>query len=54
MNVEELKIYQSIEISLILFILHIIMEIKIEYLDNICEDDILIIYPNIYLALQKL
>ena len=54
MNVEKLKIYQNIEISLILFILHIIMGIKIEYLDNICEDDILIIYPNTYLALQKL
>ena len=51
---EEIKIYENIEFSLILFILHIIMEVKIDYLDNICEDDILIIYQNCYLTLQKL
>ena len=35
--VEELKIYENIEFSLILFILHIILEAKIEYLDNISK-----------------
>ena len=52
--VEELKIYENIEFSLILFILHIILEAKIEYLDNISEEDIIIIYQNSYLSLQKL
>ena len=41
--VEELKIYENIEFSLILFILHITLEAKIEYLDSISEEDIIII-----------
>ena len=52
--IEELKIYENIEFSLILFILHITLEAKIEYLDNISEEDIIIIYQNSYLSLQKL
>ena len=51
---EELKIVEIIELSLILFILHIILEVKIEYIDNFNEDDILIIYQDVYLIIQKL
>ena len=40
----QLKIYENIEISIILFIMHIILEAKIEYLDSFNEDDILVIY----------
>ena len=35
----QLKIYENIEISLILFIMHIILETKIEYLDSFNEDN---------------
>ena len=52
--IEELKIFEIIELNLILFILHIILEAKIEYLDNFNEDDILIVYQDSYLVLQKL
>ena len=51
---EELKIFEIIELSLILFILHIILEVKIEYIDNFNEDDILIVYQDAYLVIQKL
>ena len=51
---EELKIFEIVEFSLVLFILHIILEAKIEYMDSFNEDDILIIYQDSYLALQKL
>ena len=51
---EELKIFEIIVLSFVIFILHIILEAKIEYMDNFNEDDILIVYQNSYLALQKL
>ena len=51
---DELKILENVEISLILFIMHIILEAKIEYLDNFNEDDILAIYYDSYSAIQKL
>ena len=51
---EELKIFEIIELSLIIFILHIILEVKIEYIDNFNEDDILIVYQDAYLVIQKL
>ena len=51
---EELKIFEIVDFSLIIFIFHIILEAKIEYLDNYNEDDILIIYQDSYLVLQKL
>ena len=51
---EELKIFEIIEFSLILFILHIILEAKIEYMDNFNEDDILIVYQDSYSILLKL
>ena len=51
---EELKIFEIVELSMILFLLHIILEARIEYMDNFNEDDILIIYQDSYLALQKL
>ena len=51
---DELKIFESVEISLILFIMHIILEVKIEYLDNFNEDDILEVYHDSYSIIQKL
>ena len=51
---EELKIFEIVELSMILLLLHIILEARIEYMDNFNEDDILIIYQDSYLALQKL
>ena len=50
---EQLKIYENIEISLILFIMHIILETKIEYLDSFNEDDILVIYHDCFSVVQK-
>ena len=49
----QLKIYENIEISLILFIMHIILESKIEYLDSFNEDDILVIYHDCFSVIQK-
>ena len=49
-----LKIFENIELSLILFILHIILEAKIEYLDSFNEDDILAIYHDSYSVIHKL
>ena len=49
----QLKIYENIEISLILFIMHIILETKIEYLDSFNEDDILVIYHDCFTVIQK-
>ena len=49
-----LKIFEIIEFSLILFILHIILEIKIEYLDSFNEDDVIVIYNNCLEVLKKL
>jgi len=51
---EELKIFELVEFSLIIFILHIILEAKIEYIDSFNEDDILVVYQDSYLVLQKL
>ena len=51
---EELKIFEVIIFSFIIFILHIILEAKIEYIDSFNEDDILLVYQNSYLVLQKL
>ena len=51
---DELKIFENIELSLILFIMHIILEARIEYMDNINEDDILSIYHDSYSVIQKL
>ena len=51
---DELKIFQNIELSFILFIMHIILETKIEYMDTFNEDDILTVYHDSYSALQKL
>ena len=50
---DQLKIFEFIEMDLILFIMHIISEIKIEYIDNFSEDDIFIIYKDCLLVLQK-
>ncbi len=50
---DQLKIYENIEISLILFITHIILETKIEYLDSFNEDDIIVIYHDCYSVIQK-
>ena len=50
---DQLKIFEFIEMDLILFIMHIISEIKIEYIDNFSEDDIFIIYKDSLLVLQK-
>ena len=50
---DQLKIYENIEISLILFIMHIILETKIEYLDSFNEDDILVIYHDCFSVIQK-
>ena len=49
----QLKIYENIEINIILFIIHIILEAKIEYLDSINEDDILVIYHDCNTIIQK-
>ena len=49
----QLKIYENMEISLILFIMHIILETKIEYLDSFNEDDILVIYHDCFSVIQK-
>ena len=51
---EELKIFETVELSMVLFLLHIILEARIEYMDSFNEDDILIVYQDSYLALQKL
>ena len=51
---EELKIFELVAFILIIFILHIVLEAKIEYVDNYTEDDILIIYQNSYSVLQKI
>ena len=51
---DELKIFEIEELSFILFIMHIILEAKIEYLDNFNEDDILAIYHDSYSVVQKL
>ena len=51
---EELKIFENIELSLILFIMHIILEAKIEYIDNFNEDDILAVYHDSFSVIQKL
>ena len=50
----ELKIFEIIELSLILFIIHIILEVKIEYIDNFNEDDIVSIYQNCLDVIKKL
>ena len=50
---DQLKIYEYIEMNLVLFIMHIISEIKIEYIDNFNEDDIFIIYKDCFSVLQK-
>ena len=50
----ELKIFEIIELSLILFIIHIIMEAKIEYIDNFNEDDIVSIYQDCLEVIKKL
>ena len=50
----ELKIFEIIELSLILFIIHIIMEAKIEYIDNFNEDDIVAIYQDCLEVIKKL
>ena len=51
---EELKIFEIVEFSLILFILHIILEAKMEYMDNFNEDDILVVYQDSYSILLKI
>ena len=51
---DELKIFEIVELSFILFIMHIILEAKIEYLDNFNEDDILTIYHDSYSVVKKL
>ena len=51
---DELKIFEIAELSFILFIMHIILEAKIEYLDNFNENDILAIYHDCYSVIQKL
>ena len=50
----ELKTFEVIDLSLVLFILHIILEAKIEYIDNFDEDDIVAIYQDCFLVLKKL
>ena len=50
----ELKIFEIIELSLILFIIHIIMEAKIEYIDNFNEDDIVARYQDCLEVIKKL
>ena len=51
---EELKTFEIIELSLVVFILHIVLEAKIEYMDSFNEDDILVIYQNSYTVLYNL
>ena len=51
---EELKIFEIVQLCMVLFILHIILEAKMDFIDNFNEDDILIVYQDSYLALQKL
>ena len=51
---DQLKIFENVELSLILFIMHIILEAKIEYMDSFNEDDILSIYHDSYSVIQKL
>ena len=50
----ELKIFEILELSLILFIIHIIMEAKIEYIDTFNEDDIVAIYQDCLEVIKKL
>ena len=50
----ELKIFETILFSLILFILHIILEAKIEYIDNFNEEDIVAIYQDCLELLKKI
>ena len=50
----ELKIFETVELSLILFILHIILEAKIDYIDNFNEEDIVEIYHECLNVLKKL
>ena len=50
---DQLKVYENVEISLVLFIMHIILETKIEYLDSFNEDDILVIYHDCFSVIQK-
>ena len=51
---EELKIYEIIDFCLILFLVYIVKEIKVEYMDNINEEDIIQIYQNCYLVLKQI
>ena len=51
---DELKIFEIIDFSMILFILHIILEVKIEYIDNFNEDDIVKIYQDSLEVLKKI
>ena len=51
---EHLKIFEIVLCSLILFILHIIQEAKIEYIDNFDEEDIVYIYKDSLKVLEKL
>ena len=53
-TMEELKIFEILQLNFVLFILHIILEAKMDFIDNFNEDDILIVYQESYLALQKL
>ena len=53
-TMEELKIFEIVQLNFVLFILHIILEAKMDFIDNFNEDDILIVYQESYLALQKL
>ena len=50
----EIKILEMINVFLILFILHIILEAKIEYIDNFNEDDIVKIYNNSVEVIKKI
>ena len=52
--IEEEKCCELIEISLILFIMHVILELKIELIDLIEENELIIIYQEIYLVMQKI
>ena len=52
--IEEEKCCELIEMCLILFILHVILELKIELIDLIEENELIIIYQEIYLVMQKL
>jgi Dullard-like phosphatase family protein len=50
----EIKIFEIINFFLILFILHIILETKIEYIDNFNEDDIVKIYTYSVDVIKKI